>query len=394
MVKYTSIELGARPALQGTMAWEILEIVALLTQKNQELYEERNLAVQETQRLRTESAVYALVHRIMHDLKAPLASVIIMLNTDLETLPAANKDRIRQVVGRLRAMIDLRLKKYTEDAIAKAKEPETKTPSPEVATVGGALQFIFEEEEAKARARGVTIVCDVPKPALRAFAALSFSDLCRIFSNLLTNAIDASEAGAKRVYLTAKVQNRICEIVIRDSGLGFSKEVLTKVMASEEMTTKPGGTGLGLQTVRALVAQAKGDLDIQKLTNGTTIRIHLPLVDTPLWFFDITRTHAQTVIALDDDLTMGEKLKSAFPNHSVQVFDTEEAFLTGLRTAIDPLVLVDYDYGGDRNGIDLIVAEKLSQNAILLSGRLTFDPKLQDEAQERGVRIFPKQCLG
>src|SRR3954470_21515263 len=107
---------------------------------------ERDNALMEAHRLKTESAIYSLVHKIMHDVKAPLSTLVMMLDTDLKDLPARTKDKIRQLVGRVRAIIDTRLKQYSQDAIVQTRLPEEASRPVEVASIGGAIKWILEEE--------------------------------------------------------------------------------------------------------------------------------------------------------------------------------------------------------------------------------------------------------
>jgi hypothetical protein len=125
-----------------------------------------------------------------------------------------------------------------------------------------------------------------------------------------------------------------------------------------------------------LIQQAGGKLQIQSQSNGTTIRIRLPLLDTPQWFYDISKSDAASIVALDDDLFMKQRLELLFPDRPISVFATEDEFLKFLPENHSSLILVDYDYGGTRSGIELIVAEGLTKYAVLLSGRLTFDHQI------------------
>jgi FixJ family two-component response regulator len=110
--------------------------------------------------------------------------------------------------------------------------------------------------------------------------------------------------------------------------------------------------------------------------------------------YDISKTSADSIVALDDDTSIQQRLEALFPNRNIKVFAPEDEFLKSARAAESSLVLVDYDYGGTRSGIDLILAEGLTRNAVLLSGRLSFDHQIRSTAQEQGVRLFPKECLG
>ena len=390
--------LVAHSILQETeipaMTSEISTIFSFLHGRNLELYKERDKAIAEAHQLKTESAIHALTHKIMHDVKAPISTLVLMLETDLKDIPAHTKDKIRQLAGRIRSIIDFRLKQYSQDAIGFTRQPDEAPKPIETASIGGAVHWILEEEQEKAKARGVNLVCDLPRTVLNSFAAITFSDFCRVISNLLINAIDAAEKGGKRVYITARVDDENCELIIRDSGLGFDPEALKEVLANRKITTKETGTGLGLITVRSLLAQAGGDLQIHSQANGTTVRLHIPILDTPQWFYDISKSSADSIVALDDDATMKKRLEAVFPEKQIQLFATESEFLATLQNSASALALVDYDFGGPRSGLDLIVAEGLTRNAVLLSGRLTFDHKIRVDAQERGVRLFPKECLG
>jgi hypothetical protein len=61
------------------MAWEGSEIFSFLHCRNSELHKERDNALMEVHRLNAESAIYALTHKIMHDVKAPLSTLVMML---------------------------------------------------------------------------------------------------------------------------------------------------------------------------------------------------------------------------------------------------------------------------------------------------------------------------
>jgi hypothetical protein len=55
--------------------------------------------------------------------------------------------------------------------------------------------------------------------------------------------------------------------------------------------------------------------------------------------------------------------------------------------------LIDYNYGGLRTGLTLIAEEGLKDRAILLSGRISFDEKIQTQALQTGIRMCPKECI-
>jgi hypothetical protein len=319
-----------------------------------------------------------------------------MIETDLKTVPAETKDAIRRVLDRIRAIVDTNLKEYHADALASATAPAAavvvETPKP-ASTIGGAVRMILDEETAKARARGITITADLPRPIYHTFAPITFTELGRIFSNLIVNAVDAAEHGQKKVYITAKSSDTHCEITVRDFGNGFDPAALNRLQEGRQGSTKPNGTGLGLLTAKALIEKAGGSLTISSLSNGAIVLVHLPILDTPAWFHDITRTKATTILALDDDSTMNRQLKGIFPEKNIELFQREEDFLAATLRDEAALALVDYDFGGTRTGLDLITGHGLTRRAVLLSGRIAFDPKIRASAEASGVRMYPKECL-
>jgi signal transduction histidine kinase len=93
--------------------------------------------------------------------------------------------------------------------------------------------------------------------------------------NLTSNAIEATPRGGA-VNVTYD-HDREVRIVIRDTGMGMSKEVSNRV-GMPFFTTREGGTGLGVAIARAAIAQHRGKLEYASEPGmGTTATIALPL---------------------------------------------------------------------------------------------------------------------
>ena len=366
-----------------------------IAEKLKTLLQERDKATEEAHRFKTESLVHDLSQRILHDLKSPLGTLGLMIETDLKDVPVETKDSIRRVLSRIRGIVDFNLKEYSADAlsISKAITPSVGEETPS-SSIGGAIKTILEEEEPKAKTRSVEIVCDIGRSAFQSFVPVSFSELCRVLSNLISNAVDASDAGGKRVFITTQMSDKTCEILVKDYGKGFSQDGLKLIESGERFTSKQTGTGLGLLTVRGIIQRAGGKLNIQSTPTGSLVRISLPRLDIPNWFFDITRCASEQIVALDDDATIKVRLDQMFPNSSIKVYQTEDEFMRKVTQDTNSLLLVDYDYGGSRNGLDLILSQGLTKRAVLVSGRIAYDPKIRSYAEKHGIRLFPKECLG
>ena len=104
--------------------------------------------------------------------------------------------------------------------------------------------------------------------------------LRRVFTNLIKNAIEASE---KRDNFVVVIEEKRIEknvlITVTDNGMGISKEAAKKIFVPN-FTTKTSGTGLGLAICKGIVENAGGQIWFEsEAGRGTTFYISLPLVD-------------------------------------------------------------------------------------------------------------------
>lgn len=102
----------------------------------------------------------------------------------------------------------------------------------------------------------------------------------QLFINLIDNAIKYTEKGGVTVQLTGFQQG--ARVKIQDTGIGISKEHLTRIFERFYVTDKShskrlGGTGLGLSIVKRIVLLHNGDISADSQPGrGTTFTITLP----------------------------------------------------------------------------------------------------------------------
>lgn len=95
--------------------------------------------------------------------------------------------------------------------------------------------------------------------------------------NLLLNAEQAIPEGGGEVTLQAHAEPDAVVLHVIDTGTGMTPEQLTKVFRPFH-TTKPGGTGLGLPTVRRVVEAHGGTVKVEsEVGQGTRFAIRLPI---------------------------------------------------------------------------------------------------------------------
>ncbi len=107
-----------------------------------------------------------------------------------------------------------------------------------------------------------------------------------VLNNILTNAIKFSFEGDS-ITLEAEERNNMIVLSIRDYGIGMSPELIDKLFAVNQETTRYGtngekGTGFGMPLVQGFVTMYGGSIEVlseekseDSADHGTTIRINL-----------------------------------------------------------------------------------------------------------------------
>lgn len=147
--------------------------------------------------------------------------------------------------------------------------------------------------------------------------------MSQILNNLLSNAFKYSLEGAE-VTLELKLTSRLekmCryQIVVRDTGIGMSKEFLERIFEpfARETSFSPiqvSGTGLGMPIVKSLVVQMSGEITVEsKLGEGSVFTVTLPLQladqqppapETPAPSASDDLTDRRILVAEDNEINM------------------------------------------------------------------------------------------
>lgn len=127
----------------------------------------------------------------------------------------------------------------------------------------------------KLRDKNIKLNLDVPAdlPQARAFG----SELNQIWMNLIENALDAVEYGGE---ITVSAREESGGVVVRviDNGHGIPDDIKSRIF-DPFFTTKPvgSGTGMGLDIVRRLVFNQRGDIEVDSVPGRTEFRVTIPL---------------------------------------------------------------------------------------------------------------------
>ena len=161
------------------------------------------------------------------------------------------------------------------------------------------------------------VICDVPETAV---VSGQPTQLQQIILNLFNNAAQAMD-GAGIITLITEIRHvtreliishgrltprRYVRIAMRDSGRGIDEETLER-MFEPFFTTRQAGNGLGLATVRAIVSEHDGAMNVEStLGKGSLFEVWLPqtalVQNAPTLNLPVVpRGGGETVMIIDDD---------------------------------------------------------------------------------------------
>lgn len=103
-------------------------------------------------------------------------------------------------------------------------------------------------------------------------------ELKRIFSNLLNNAIEASESTKPHIKIDVKLEPDYVNISVVDDGKGFDQEVIRNLGTYGNTLNKSGGSGLGLAYAHNKISDMGGKFLIPEKKENGVVEIYLKRV--------------------------------------------------------------------------------------------------------------------
>ncbi|MEP6865961.1 MAG: ATP-binding protein [Deltaproteobacteria bacterium] len=215
------------------------------------------------------ATVGQLAAGIAHEIRNPLASISGSIEL-LQAAPQASEDdrTLMQIVNREIQRLNVLIGDLLDYANPRPSEPADFD-----------LGNLVEETVRVARGEQteITIATDIDAElVVHADAA----KLRQVVWNLVRNARDAAEGGGKHVWVEAHRREKDVMVSVRDDGPGIPKEIVARIF-DPFVTTKQKGTGLGLATSHAVVAEHGGRIDVETSSAGTTMIISLPIAAQP-----------------------------------------------------------------------------------------------------------------
>jgi nitrogen fixation/metabolism regulation signal transduction histidine kinase len=104
------------------------------------------------------------------------------------------------------------------------------------------------------------------------------AQLRQVIHNLLQNAQDAlGEMESPRIVVATEAVDGRVRLAVTDNGTGFPEHLMSRVF-EPYVTTKPGGTGLGLVIVKKIIEEHGGEVTITNVApHGARVTATLPV---------------------------------------------------------------------------------------------------------------------
>ncbi len=253
----------------GSISNHIVRLYASLQQAIADRDQEHRAALHEQSE--KERIKKQLTNNINHELKTPVASIQVCL----ETLLAHNnlsEDKRTEFLQRCMVNTE-RLRRLLNDVSLITRMDDAPTSiAKEPVDLSDIIAEVAEDYMAVAESRGMTIVSDIMSP-LRMTGNPAL--LSSVFRNLIDNAISYSGGTQINLRLVASDSDKII-ITVADNGVGVPSEHLPHLFErfyriDKGRSRAAGGTGLGLSIVKNVVLLHNGIITVDNQVTGGLI---------------------------------------------------------------------------------------------------------------------------
>jgi signal transduction histidine kinase len=217
-----------------------------------------------------------------HELRTPLAAIQATAQSDL-MLPTLSEMEARNTLRKI-VRQNKRLSYLVADLLTLCRidgELSNKTSNLKREKIALANLIIEVEEElaALAMASEIELVSQIKTSQLEIMG--DRTQLYRLVTNLVTNAIQYTPAGGK-VFITLAEEHHHALIYVRDTGIGIAKGKQKQIFdrfyrIDKARSRSQGGSGLGLAIARAIAHYHNGSLEVQsEIDRGSIFILKLP----------------------------------------------------------------------------------------------------------------------
>jgi signal transduction histidine kinase len=205
---------------------------------------------------------------VAHELRNPLfgissAAQLLRFRVKDDPIVEKNVGRILREVDRLNAVVTGLLEYGRPDPLHRAPgDPDA------------VWDEVLESQRGRLESRALLLHRTRAEPP--AHCAIDAGQLAQVLVNLLVNATDAAPPGTDLTLHSSVLPNGAWRCRLHNGGAEIPADVLPRVF-DLFLTTKPGGTGIGLALCRRIIEQHDGTIALESAPeHGTTATLVLP----------------------------------------------------------------------------------------------------------------------
>ncbi len=218
----------------------------------------------------TENVRRRFVADASHELKTPLASILLLSDSILQT-QEMDEVTVREFVGDIRSESE-RLQRITEELLRLTKLDDQVGKKSSAVQIEEVINRVVHMLRMLAQEEGLSLETEI----LDSCTVISTEDdLYQIVYNLVENAIKYNHRnGFVRIRL--RNQENCANLTVEDNGIGVPQEDLEKIFdrfyrVDKARSRAAGGTGLGLSIVRDTALRYGGNVTAARRKEGGTI---------------------------------------------------------------------------------------------------------------------------
>lgn len=212
--------------------------------------------------LRSAEEISKLARQVAHDIRSPLSALKI----------ATAKLSAPVEVGRLLNEALMRIEGIAHDLLKREKKEARGLTDISPNFFYNSIDIKRQEYPGRANFKLNTLLVNPVS------IEISDTNLFRLLSNLINNAVESSDVQPAEVVVMAELAERTLRISVTDHGKGMSPDLISRI-GREQISSKENGHGLGMLSVFEQVEAVGGSVQIaSKVGEGTTIVLLIPTV--------------------------------------------------------------------------------------------------------------------
>ncbi|MCC7403307.1 MAG: HAMP domain-containing histidine kinase [Bdellovibrionales bacterium] len=209
-----------------------------------------------------------MAREVAHNIRSPAIAIEMVLPM-LGRLP----ERLQKVLGDSAREIKVLAEKLT-------RQGEKRISTPADSSLICLVRDVVEKKRVEySLASGIKIELLQGSPDDDVPVAVDPVEFRSVLSNLINNAVESYPDKTGLVEVSCYSRPPEARLVVKDFGCGMSQEMLKAVQSEHFVSSKSGGSGIGLSHAFKKIREWRGHVDVRSnLDTGTTVTVSLPLI--------------------------------------------------------------------------------------------------------------------